>query len=186
MRRQKLVTLGCVTGVLACGACFLPPPSPRRPQPPRPLARIELGKSKRIRVTVMNNAEANAIDLAMMEGCVADSINNRHVVGVPPAVGGGSAQSDDAVLQVTMEKETAAQEPQQLSPGYTTWDFDVTLSAVLVRADGDAVRHAFSEVYRGVAVTRAGESPWTAQVFPARAKYYVCDPLVGRMLAGRG
>jgi hypothetical protein len=34
MLGKKLVTLGCAVGILACGACFLPPLHSTTPPPP--------------------------------------------------------------------------------------------------------------------------------------------------------
>ncbi|HKF48175.1 MAG TPA: hypothetical protein VKB38_12515 [Terracidiphilus sp.] len=132
MHRKQLVTLGSAVGILACGACFLPPP---RPAPPRPRPHLNLHGSNRIRVTVTNSG-TQAIDTAMLERCLVGSINHRRPAGVPAAVGGGNAQNNDAVLQVTVENETATPEPQRSSRDVSTWDVKVTLSATLAQAGG--------------------------------------------------
>ncbi|HEY3704665.1 MAG TPA: hypothetical protein VGL22_06350 [Terracidiphilus sp.] len=183
MRRKKLLTFGCAVGILACGACFLPPPRPGPPRPPRPRPHVNLQGSNRMRVTVRNNVGAQGIDAAMLERCVADSINSRRAVAIPVAVGGGEAQEGDAVLAITMEKASAAPEQQQLSPGSTTWDFDVTLSTALTRADGVWLWSEVNGVYQGVVVTAARVSAWDSSSFAARARYYICDPVAVHMLS---
>jgi hypothetical protein len=187
MQQKQLITLIAVVGILACGACFVPPPRPSTPRPPAPLrTQLDLRGSKRLRVTVADTSGAHHVDTAMLEGCVADSINRRGMRGVPQAVGGGEASAGDAVLSIAIEKETAAPEAQQLSDDSITWDFDLTLSSSVARADGVVVWNQPSSVYQGVVVTAKDGDPWNPGSFGARARPYICNPLAVRMLGGGG
>jgi hypothetical protein len=189
MERKKLITLTAVVGILLCGACFLPPPparSRRPPQSPPSRSQLDLQGSKRLRVTVADTSGAHQVDIGMLEGCVADSINRHKEPGVPPAVAGGEASAGDAVLSMAIEKESAAPEAQQLSDDSITWDFDVTLSVSVARADGVVVWTRPGRVYQGVVLTAKDGDPWNSGSFGPRARPYICDPLAVQMLAGGG
>jgi hypothetical protein len=135
-----------------------------------------------VRVTVTNTSDTHRFDSGMLEGCVADSINRRREVGIPPAVAGGEANAGDAVLSIAIERESAVAEAQQLRNDSTKWDFDVTVSASMERADGVVVWTQASRVYQGVVITGKDGAPWNSAAIAARANYYVCDPLAVRML----
>jgi hypothetical protein len=126
------------------------------------------------------------MDAAMLEQCVADAVNQRRVSGVPPAVAGGAASPGDAVLSIVIEKESAMADAQQFADDATTWDFDVTLSAIVRRADDAVVWNETSRLYQGVAITVKDGDPWSSPSFRARAHSYICDPLAVRMLVGGG
>jgi hypothetical protein len=191
MKRKKLITLIAVVGILLCGACFLPPP-PRpggqpRPAPPhRTQSQLDLRGSKWLRVMVTNSSATHRVDTGILEGCVADSINRHKGSGIPAATPGGGASAGNAVLSISIEKESAAPEREQLSEDSITWDFDVTLSASVTRQDGVVVWVEPSRVYQGVVLTAKDGDPWSSGSFAARARSYICDPLAAQMLVGGG
>jgi hypothetical protein len=183
MEREKLIALAAVAGILAYGACFLPPPRlPAPPRPPRP--HLDLRGSKRLRVTVTNTSDTHHFDAGMLEGCLADSINRRREAGVPAAVAGGEASAGDSILSIVIERESAVAEAQQLANDSTTWDFDVTISASAERADGVVVWKQAGRVYQGVVLTAKDGDPWNSAAIGVRAHYYICDPLAVQMLSG--
>lgn len=185
MQRKKLITVFAFVAIVACGACFLPPPrlAPTSPPPP-PRAHLDLRGSRRLLVTVVNASTTHHVDAHMLEQCAADSINRRGERGVPQAVAGGEANGGDAVLSIAIEKENASPEAQQLSWDATAWDFDLTLSAVVRRADGAVAWSEASRVYQGVVTTAKDGDPWSGTSLAARARFYVCDPLAVKMLSG--
>src|ERR1035438_9069294 len=74
MLEKKLLTLACAAGILACGACFLPPlPEHHRP-PPLP-ARLALAGIQSIRVSVTNTSESHHLDPSDLALAVTKSIN---------------------------------------------------------------------------------------------------------------
>lgn len=189
MERKKLITLMAVAGILLCGACFLPPPPARSRRPasaPPYRSQLDLHGSKRLRIAVVSGAESHRVDTGMLERCVADSINRRRIYGVPTAVAGGAASPGDALLSIVVEKESAVADAQQFANDATTWDFDVTLSAMVTRADNAVVWNETSRVYQGVVLTAKDGDPWNGGSFAARARSYICDPLAVQMLLGGG
>jgi hypothetical protein len=113
-------------------------------------------------------------------------MNQRGLRGVPAAVAGGDARPGDAVVSIVVEKESAVAEPQQFANDATTWDFDVTMSAMVRRADGAVVWNRGSRVYQGVVITEKNGDPWNGGLIAARAHSYICDPLAVQILLGGG
>lgn len=181
MHRKELFTLGCAVAIVVSGACAVSPP---RPAPPAPRLQRQLRGSARIRVTVTDASEAHAVDPAVLERCIAGSINDRRTGGMPAAVAGGEPGQGDAVLRVNVVQEIADGRPRQPAARLTLWDVGLGASATLVRADGTMLSNVSSYYYWGTFAAPAGTEPWNSAAFEAGARAFFCGPLVTRVFAG--
>jgi hypothetical protein len=139
MLEKKLLTLGCAVGILACGACFLPP-LPEH-QPPPPPVRLDFHGIRKIRVEVINNAAAHGIDPDALGGWIEFGIKTQaRAAGVKAFSQTESANKDaDAVLHVNVLSETAVPVNLDSSGSDKQWNFQVNLSAVLAKKDGTVI-----------------------------------------------
>ena len=148
MLEKKLVTLGCAVGILACGACFLPPLPQHEPLPPP--VRLDLKGIQRIRVEVSNNSESHHLDPNALAGWIEIRINTQaRGAGVKAFSQKTPASADaDAVLQVTVLSETLAPDRPESTDGGEQWNVQVSLSAVLTKNDGQVVWRESNGDYR--------------------------------------
>lgn len=155
MLEKKVMTLGCAVGILACGACFLPP-LPER-QPPPPPVRLDMQGIRKIRVEVSNNSESHHLDPNALGSWIEIRISAQaRAAGVKAFSKKDPASTDaDAVLRVTVLSETAAPERGTAEPERPDstgideqWNFQVNLSAVLAKKDGQVVWRESDGEYR--------------------------------------
>ncbi|HTV16565.1 MAG TPA: hypothetical protein VMD92_15850 [Acidobacteriaceae bacterium] len=135
MDRKKLLTASSVVGLLACGACFLPPPRPPRMHP--------LG-SESVYVKVTDLSQPPLVDGDAFGRSVAQDINAK--THRPTARCGGEVTSDDAVLQVFLIRETATAGPS--SPGAFEWTLTFTTYATLSAPSGASPSQLPSHLHR--------------------------------------
>jgi hypothetical protein len=139
MLAKKLLTLACAAGILALGACFLPPAPVFRPPPPAP--RIGLHGIRRICVTAANQAQSQHIDASYLAADIVRSIDervDRHFLRASAACN----PSDEGTLHVDLLSESAEPQPNPGSPATPRWWVAVTLNAALTARDGAVVWHA--------------------------------------------
>jgi hypothetical protein len=160
MIEKKLVTLGCAVGILACGACFLPPLPERKPPPPPVL--LDFKGIQKIRLEVSNASESHHLDPEALAGWIEfriDSDARRAGVKAFSQKNPASANAD-GVLKVNIVSETAAPQQGGASVAGEDWTFQIRLSAVLTKKDGEVVwsepdgDYRFSERH---AATSAGD-----------------------------
>jgi hypothetical protein len=137
MRRKKLLTVVSVIGLLACGACFLPPPRP---------ARIHLRGFENMVVTVTDRSGAPLVDKDEFGQSVAAAINMDARSDSFTTHFGGETTPKDAVLQVLIVRETATPEP--MSPGVFDWTLTFATDITVTRATGVALGHLPSRYFR--------------------------------------
>jgi hypothetical protein len=104
MVEKKLLTLAGVVGILACGACFLPPLPQHKPEPP-PIHN-GLDGVQSIRVEVANASPSHHLDSADLARKIADAINEESWRTKVNAHVGKEAEAEDAVLAITVLSET--------------------------------------------------------------------------------
>jgi hypothetical protein len=177
MVEKKLLTVACAVGILACGACFLPPPPERKPQPP-PL-RIDLTGITTIRVEVANGSETHRLDGADLAGEVARAMNARF--GVRPdlrAYAGVDRSDADAELKITVESEALEDDP--------TFEgrFVIRDSATLARRDGAVLWQETNSMNRIFLQYLQGntENVWRQPLVEKRLEAQLASRLVYRML----
>lgn len=143
MLGKKLLTLACVAGIVALGACFLPPiPAPLPPP------RIDLHGIRHLCVTVSNKTEPQPIDPSTLAAHTAQWIDRR-VDGRILRATASCAPSDDGTLHLEMLSESATPQENSASPGPSRWCVAVTLNATLTDRSGAVVWRAanFEFVY---------------------------------------
>jgi hypothetical protein len=146
MLEKKIVTLACAAGILACGACFLPPLPMHKPPPPA--VPPNLRGIGRIRVQVMNASPTQHLDATQLASWLANQINDR---ADHTTVTGFAAQqpgNEDAVLEVTILSESMTLHSAAVSIGKPTWEIQLSLTATLTRVDGQVVWRESDGNYR--------------------------------------
>jgi hypothetical protein len=123
MDRKKLLTVVSVVGLLACGACFLPPPRP---------ARIHRLRSESVYVKVTDLSQPPMVDGDEFGRSVAQDINAK--MHRPTARFGGEVTPEDAVLQVFLLKEAATS--TFVRPGASEWTLTVTIYGTMTAPSG--------------------------------------------------
>ncbi|MFY9852609.1 MAG: hypothetical protein WAK26_01875 [Terracidiphilus sp.] len=131
MVEKKLLTLAGVVGILACGACFLPPLPQYKPVPP-PI-RNGLDGVQNIRVEVANASPSHHLDSADLARKIADAINEQSWKTRVSADVGKEAGGEDAVLSIAVLSEIVESTPQAKTGRMT---FLIEDSATLTRLDG--------------------------------------------------
>jgi hypothetical protein len=130
--RKKLLTLAGVVGILACGACFLPPLPQHKPAPP-PI-RNGLDGVQNIRVEVVNASSSRHLVPAVLAQKIVETINEQSWKTKVDAHVGLEPRSEDATLVITVLSETV--EPTAKA-GHMR--FNIEDSATLMRPDGALV-----------------------------------------------
>jgi hypothetical protein len=131
MMGRKVLTLACAAGILACGACFLPPLPAPKPAPP-PLV-LNLQSIHTIRLEMVNEPGADHLDVAGLATQVANLISDQSLHRVKAYVSKQDGDGD-AVLRILITNENATLDATPGSPDQ--WDFEIGTSATLTRADG--------------------------------------------------
>jgi hypothetical protein len=137
MLKKKLVTLACAVGILACGACFLPPLPEHVPAPPP--VQLELQGVHRIHVVVENASPAHHLDADKLASWIAVRAKSLGRSKKVTAFGGPSAPDQDGELKVTVLSETATPAQNAKKDGPAEWTFQVNVSAELRNTAGVSV-----------------------------------------------
>ena len=151
MLKKKLVTLACAVGILACGACFLPPLPEHLPAPPP--VQLELQGVHRIHVVVENASPAHHLDSDKLASWIAVRAKSLGRSKKVTAFGGPSAPDQDGELKVTVLSETATPAQNAKKDGSAEWTFQVNVSAELRNTAGVSVWRE-----------NAGNAAWTRSV----------------------
>ena len=139
MFKKKMLTEACALGILACGACFLPPlPAPRPTAPPMPVAprwRHVYG----VRVVAADVSDSHHLDGEDLAMKVANRINwMARDTGIR-AFASRQAGSEQAVLELRVEKESATQSAASAAQKLDTWSFSIGISAMLTDRSGQVL-----------------------------------------------
>lgn len=137
MIEKKLVTLACVAGILACGACFLPPLPEHVPAPPP--VQLDLQGIHRIHVRAENVAPTHHLDADKLASWIAVKTGSQGRRVKLTAFSGPPAPDQDGELKVTLLSETATPAQNVKRNGTTEWTFEVNVSAELRNKAGVTV-----------------------------------------------
>jgi hypothetical protein len=148
MLEKKVITVACAVGILACGACFLPPLPEHQPPPPPVL--LDLQGIQRIRVEVTNTSESRNLDSDALARWIKIRINSEFRSAGVKAVSQKESvrEKTDAVMQVTVLKESAILKRMEPDGFEADWDFQINISAVLAKNDGQVVWRESDGEYR--------------------------------------
>jgi len=129
MIERKILTLAGAAGILACGACFLPPlPGPKPPLPPA-LASVHI-----IAIHVEDGTAGNLFDPLIMSNATVGNFNRLWKEFPVRAVSSNSAGPKDATLRINVLRKTASCAPAD--KGHQFCSFDLISSFTLTAADG--------------------------------------------------
>jgi hypothetical protein len=131
MVEKKLLTLACAAGILACGACFLPPLPEHQPPPLPP--RLSLQGIQSIQVSVTNASESHHLNPTDLAQSVIQSINEQATETGVSAYDQRYAR--DAVLEIIVLSESAT--PSTTSDKKVS--FMIGITATLTRQDGAVI-----------------------------------------------
>lgn len=133
MLDKKLLTLACAIGILACGACFLPPLPEHRPPPPL------LQGIRRIRVVVSSSADSPCIDPAALAREIAEGFNLEISGTGVKAYVRDKAEDKDAILYIEAPGVNGTPGSAPMASGLYMWSFEVVISATLTDPGGHVV-----------------------------------------------
>lgn len=138
MHRKKLFTVACALGILACGACFLPPPRPAAP----PLA-PDLRASRRIRVEAANTSPTQHIPPQRFGSTLVGRMNDRLARADIKARTNTEPKTGDAVLHIEILQESVTSKPAPSYPKQAgvVFNFSVVFNGTLTAANGAVVWH---------------------------------------------
>jgi hypothetical protein len=178
---KKLITLACAVGILACGACFLPPPRMHTPPPP---VRPNFLGINRIRIVTSNTSPTQHLDAAQLSIWLASQISAQ---ARGATITGFSAQqpgNEDAVLEVTILSESATPLTGTNPGDKQNWELRLSLTAVLTRNDGQVAWRESDGNYTTSRVLAKEPEPdiWKEPVVQGWLTRGVGNRLVYRML----
>jgi hypothetical protein len=169
MLKKKLLTIAGVLGILACGACFLPPihNGPPTPPPPPP---IHVPKNiHRVRVIVTDNSIPAQIDTQVMANAVVKYINLLSSSdGIAAHAGGEPADAD---LAIAIANEDAVLKQVEPSDSSESWLFQFTFSESLKNASGNILKQRTNIPVRVSYTLRAKHADDVWNVPGARDQY---------------
>jgi hypothetical protein len=183
MLGKKLLTIACVLGILAFGACFGPDYHP----PPRPLAPgLDLSGVRSIGVMVTNNSESHHVDTSTLAKVLEEQINEQSRDIKVKAHVEKESGNGDAVLAVVILSENATQNSRPNAIGYQTWTFRVKMSVTLTARDGRVIWKGTDEDYSFTEGFPAG-SPgvWKESRAQSYSDYFLCVSLVNHVFFGK-
>ncbi len=191
MLRKKLLTVACVLGILACGACFLPPSgnSPSYPPPPAPLPplRPELQGIKAIRVVVIDATATHVLDPSQVAQSVSAHLLEQASHSHINLEKSDALQSGEAVLCITLQSTTAVPHNPESGKSVRAWRFYLSYTATLTDTRGQTIWQRKDQSYDHIYALQANgpANVWTAPgiqgLFPNAFGYYV----VHEMLYGK-
>jgi hypothetical protein len=133
MMKQKLLTVAGVLGILACGACFLPPIGQK--QPTAPPINPKLTGIHKIRVEVAETVDPGHLDIIELARSTASDISaEASGRGIKALTSEGRV---DATLSIVITDESAFQTRMNDINGAVNWRYDVIWDATLTTSDGN-------------------------------------------------
>jgi len=131
--RKKLLTLAGLVGILACGACFLPPLPQQRASLPPALASVHM-----IAIRVEDGTASNLFDPLIMSNATAGNFNQLWKEFPVKAEASNAGGPSDAVLRITVLRKTTSCNPE--GNGKQFCSFEMVASFTLTIADGRALQ----------------------------------------------
>jgi hypothetical protein len=181
MIEKKLITLACVLGILACGACF--GPIHTAPPPPPPI--LDSNGIRSVNVTVVNASASRRVDPDQLGGAIANNINQRSRGNGVTAQTQRQTGKGSAVLEVIIESESATPRPPVSSAGTELWTFDFKVSATLTTDDGRLIwKEKADYSFTNWLPQEDPEAAWLEPRVRIRAPQFLATWLVMRMFTG--
>lgn len=131
MLEKKLITVGGAVGILALGACFLPPPQRKPPVPNLP---PYLSGIRTIAIRVDDASSGDHIGTAQISSTTAGKMNSlwrQNAVHSEPWQAGKTC---DATLKIVILQKTSSRGKR--APSSTPWTFALCTSSTLTARDG--------------------------------------------------
>jgi hypothetical protein len=137
MLEKKVLTLAGALGILACGACFLPPLPYHQPAPtPR---HVDFTGIHLIRVKVSDVEGKNQVNPADLAQAVAVKINMLGQAAGLSAQAGDLKEGPDATLEISIGNEYVISDSSASEGRLGNWTVTVWTSAVLMKPHGEVM-----------------------------------------------
>lgn len=184
MRSKQLLTALCALGILGSGACFLPPP--RDIEPPPPPLHVDLRGSRKIRVEVTNSSPSQHIDARDLAWAVTTMLNQKANESGITAYEDGQSKSGDAVLRISILRESAIGRQAGAGPVLINWQITIVLDATLTASDGAILwQKTNTECELDYADSHPdADAPWDEPWFRKSAYFIMFKPLVTQVWHG--
>jgi hypothetical protein len=185
MLEKKLLTVAGVIGILACGACFLPPIKNTPQYPPAPL-RPELKGIKTIDLFVDDASDSHQVDRIKVAALICNNMDSRKDQTRIGCEFRETPRPKYAVLRVTLVKEWANPRPPESGQAAPLWLLELTINATLTGPKGQVLWQQENATYRGNEFIQTND-PVEAWKDP-RAAHWIStgfsDRLLGAMFYG--
>jgi len=178
MVEKKLLTVASAVGILACGACFLPP----LPEPAPPL-RNALRGVRTIQITAANDSPSHHIDPSGLAQALMQNLNwKTSETGATAFVTQKAGVLEGAALAITILSEDGKPIPLKDYPSLSRWKVVVKISATLTRQDGSQIWQETGTEYSVDHVYPRSGAPWDDSHSSNLLASELADRLIGRML----
>ena len=183
MLKEKLLTLGSVIGILACGACFGPG---YKASPPPPL-QIDLHGIRIIEVVVADESEARHLDGPEIARQIVYQVNTRSRNTRVRARLHSDDANPDGVLHVSILEESATAAEPAAPLGLQKWVMETRVNAALTSRDGRDIWHEVHQRYTTSTYLSAESEADAWTKFSAESgTYHLSYDLVHEMFYGSG
>jgi hypothetical protein len=135
MLEKKLLTVAGVIGILACGACFLPPIKNTPNYPPPPL-RDSLKGIRTIDLFLDDSSDSHQVNRIKAAALLCNNIDSRKDQTRIHCDFRDTPRPKDAVLRITLVKESATAHLPDSSQAAPRWVLALTINATLTGPDG--------------------------------------------------
>jgi hypothetical protein len=184
MLKRKVVTLACAAGILATGACFLPPLPDRKP--PAPPIALDLQGVKSIGVQVVDKSAVQRVSSSALAGAIALRLATEGRRADLAVFRGETLKEHDALLEVTILNVSAVPVANSSGSGMV-WDLDASVSAVLARNGGKVIWQETGDYHTRYETGQESEGDlWKDDaILKSRLSQEIANKLVFRLLNAR-
>ena len=168
MLRPKVLTVAAVLGILACGACFLPPlPQPKRKLPPY-LAGVHT-----VAIQVEDLSTSDPFDSGAMSTATAASFNRLWTDFPVHAEPLHSVNTADATLHIAILYKYKSASLSRGPDGGEVWDFQIAANFTLMARDGRLLWQQFGKTRNFARWFQAAPTPslWNSREVVNGATY---------------
>lgn len=133
MFEKKLLTLAGVVGILASGACLLPPLPQKKASLPPVLASV-----RRITIQVEDGTSGNLFDPLILSNATAGNFNQLWKDFPVRADAINVGESSDAALRITVHRKTVSCKPESKKGLFCS--YEMIISVTLTATDGTILK----------------------------------------------
>ena len=135
---------------------------------------------------VTNSSPTQHIDAGKLAEIITVILNRKARGSGIAAYEDGQSKPNDAILRISILRESAIPRRVPLRPGVSTWRITIALDATLTAADGMVVWRKTNAEYKSDYSNNhpGADAPWGEPGFRRWAYFKVYRPLIGQMWHG--